>query len=73
MGDKGRIRGRILALSGLVPWLVSLPAQAEPRDFGPFDVVGAGKLAETWITLLPLATGWTDATAQERWTVKRPA
>jgi hypothetical protein len=31
-----------LALSGLVPWLVSLPARAEPRDFGPFDVVGAG-------------------------------
>ena len=31
-----------------------------------------GKLAETWITLLPLATAWTDAAAQERWTVKRP-
>jgi len=42
MGDKGRIRRRILALSGLVPWLVSLPARAEPHDFGPFDVVGAG-------------------------------
>lgn len=42
MGDIDRIRRRILALSGLVPWLVSLPARAEPRDFGPFDVVGAG-------------------------------
>lgn len=42
MGDAGRIRRRILVLSGLVPWLVSLPARAEPRDFGPFDVVGAG-------------------------------
>jgi hypothetical protein len=42
MGEKGRIRRRLLALSGLVPWLVSLPARAEPRDFGPFDVVGAG-------------------------------
>lgn len=42
MGDKGGIRRRILALSGLVPWLVSLPARAEPRDFGLFDVVGAG-------------------------------
>lgn len=42
MGDKGRVRRRILALSGLVPWLVALPARAEPRDFGPFDVVGAG-------------------------------
>lgn len=42
MGHKGGIRRRILTLSGLVPWLVSLPARAEPRDFGPFDVVGAG-------------------------------
>lgn len=42
MGDKGRLRLRILALSGLVPWLVSLPVQAEPREYGPFDVVGAG-------------------------------
>lgn len=42
MGDEGKVRRRILALSGLVPWLVSLPAWAEPRDFGPFDVVGAG-------------------------------
>ena len=31
-----------MALSGLVPWLVSLPARAEPEDFGPFDVVGVG-------------------------------
>lgn len=42
MGDGGKIRRRIVALSGLVPLLVSLPAQAEPRDYGPFDVVGAG-------------------------------
>ena len=42
MGDKGRIRERIVALSALVPWLVSLPAGAEPQEFGPFDVVGAG-------------------------------
>lgn len=42
MGDQGRIRRRILALSGLVPCLVSLPARAEPREFGPFDVIGAG-------------------------------
>ncbi len=34
--------------------------------------IEGGKLAETWVTLLPLATAWTDATAQERWTVKRP-
>jgi hypothetical protein len=42
MGDKGRIRRRILVLAGLVPGLVSLTARAEPRDYGPFDVVGAG-------------------------------
>jgi hypothetical protein len=42
MGYKGRIRRRIVALSALVPWLVSLPAGAEPEEFGPFDVVGAG-------------------------------
>jgi hypothetical protein len=39
---RGSIRRRILALAGVVPFLVSAPAQAEPRDIGPFDVVGAG-------------------------------
>jgi hypothetical protein len=42
MGDKGRIRRRLLALSGLVPWLVSFPAQAAGPEWGPFDVVGVG-------------------------------
>lgn len=42
MGNKGRIRRRIVALAGLVPGLVSLTARAQPRDYGPFDVVGAG-------------------------------
>lgn len=43
VGDgRGGIRRRILALAGVVPFLVSAPAQAEPRDFGPFDVVGGG-------------------------------
>jgi hypothetical protein len=31
-----------------------------------------GKLAETWITLLPLGSAWTDAVAQERWTSPPP-
>jgi hypothetical protein len=31
-----------------------------------------GKLAETWVTLLPLGTAWTDAVAQERWTSPPP-
>ena len=35
--------------------------------------IEGGKLAETWIALLPLDSTWPDATAQERWTVKRPA
>lgn len=42
MGDKGRIRRRLLALSGLVPWLVSFPAQAAGPEWRPFDVVGVG-------------------------------
>jgi hypothetical protein len=33
--------------------------------------VEGGMLAETWITLLPLGTVWTDAIAQVRWTSKR--
>lgn len=39
---KRSVRGRLVALSGLVPWLVSLPARAELPEWGPFDVVGAG-------------------------------
>ena len=36
--------------------------------------IEGGKLAETWITLLPLGSAWTDAVAQERWTIplRRP-
>ncbi len=32
-----------------------------------------GKLAETWVTLLPLDSAWSDSVAQERWTSPRPA
>jgi hypothetical protein len=32
----------------------------------------AGKLAETWLTLLPLGSAWTDAIAQEHWTSPPP-
>jgi hypothetical protein len=31
-----------------------------------------GKLAETWLTLLPLGTAWPDAAAQEHWTSPPP-
>jgi len=36
--------------------------------------IEGGKLAETWITLLPIGSAWTDAVAQERWTIplRRP-
>ena len=49
------------------------PATGERRSRAGMQSyrIEGGKLAETWITLLPLATAWTDATAQERWTVKR--
>ncbi len=30
-----------------------------------------GKLAETWLQFQPLGSAWTDAVAQERWTIKR--
>jgi hypothetical protein len=31
-----------------------------------------GKLVETWISLMPLGSGWTDAEAQETWTSPPP-
>jgi hypothetical protein len=31
-----------------------------------------GKLAETWVTLQPLGSAWTDAVAQETWTSPSP-
>ena len=30
--------------------------------------IANGKLAETWLTLLPLGSAWPDAVAQEHWT-----
>jgi hypothetical protein len=51
------------------------PATGERRSRAGIQSyrIEGGKLAETWIALLPLDTTWPDATAQERWTVKRPA
>ncbi len=31
-----------------------------------------GKLAETWMSMLPLGSTWSDAVAQERWTSPPP-
>lgn len=38
----GKFARRLTWLAALVPWLVSAPAAAQTRDFGPFDVVGGG-------------------------------
>ena len=35
--------------------------------------IEAGKLAETWLTLLPLGTEWPDEVAQETWTSTPPS
>jgi hypothetical protein len=34
--------------------------------------IEGGKLAETWISLQPLGSAWTDAIAQEHWTSPPP-
>ena len=49
------------------------PKTGEPRSRAGMQSyrIEGGKLAETWITLLPLGTAWTDA-AQERWTSPPP-
>jgi SnoaL-like domain len=51
------------------------PKTDEPRSRAGMQSyrIEGGKLAETWITLRPLGTAWTDAVAQEHWTSKRAA
>jgi hypothetical protein len=34
--------------------------------------IEGGKLAETWLTLQPIGSAWSDAVAQERWTSPPP-
>ncbi len=34
--------------------------------------IEAGKLAETWLMLLPPGTEWPETVGQEHWTSKRP-
>jgi hypothetical protein len=50
------------------------PQTGEPRSRAGMQSyrIEAGKLAETWITLLPLGSAWTDAVAQEHWTSPSP-
>jgi hypothetical protein len=33
--------------------------------------IESGKLAETWLSVLPVGSAWPDHGAQDRWTVKR--
>jgi SnoaL-like domain len=49
------------------------PSNGEPRSRAGMQSyrIEGGKLAETWITLLPLGSAWTDV-AQERWTSPPP-
>ena len=49
------------------------PRNGEPRSRAGMQSyrIEGGKLAETWITLLPLGSAWTDV-AQERWTSPPP-
>jgi SnoaL-like domain len=50
------------------------PKTGEPRSRAGMQSyrIEAGKLAETWLVLLPLGSAWTDAVAQEHWTSPPP-
>jgi SnoaL-like domain len=50
------------------------PKTGEPRSRAGMQSyrIEAGKLTETWVTLLPLGSSWNDAVAQEHWTSPRP-
>jgi hypothetical protein len=50
------------------------PASDEPRSRAGFQSyrVEDGKLAETWVMLLPLGSAWSDAAAQAHWTSPPP-
>ncbi len=50
------------------------PRTGEPRSRAGMQSyrIEDGRLAETWIALQPLGSGWTDAIAQERWTSPPP-
>jgi hypothetical protein len=50
------------------------PKTGEPRSRAGMQSyrIEAGKLAETWLILLPLGSAWTDAVAQEHWTSPPP-
>jgi len=49
-------------------------ASGEPRSRAGFQSyrVEGGKLAETWVMLLPLGSAWNDVAAQPHWTSPPP-
>ncbi|MDF1793301.1 MAG: nuclear transport factor 2 family protein [Thalassobaculaceae bacterium] len=50
------------------------PETDEPRSRSGMQSyrTEGGKLAETWLALLPMGSAWTDTVAQERWTSLSP-
>jgi predicted SnoaL-like aldol condensation-catalyzing enzyme len=50
------------------------PETGEPRSRAGMQSyrIESGKLAETWLSLQPLGSAWTDAAAQEHWTSPPP-
>ena len=50
------------------------PSSGEPRSRAGFQSyrVESGKLAETWVMLLPLGSAWNDSAAQQHWTSPPP-
>lgn len=50
------------------------PKTGEPRSRAGTQTyrIEAGKLAETWLSMQPLGSAWTDAVAQEHWTNPPP-
>ena len=50
------------------------PKTGEPRSRAGMQSyrTESGKLAETWLILLPLGSAWSDPAAQERWTSPPP-
>lgn len=49
------------------------PTTGEPRSRAGMQSYRTedGKLVETWLSLQPMGSVWSDAVAQERWTSKR--
>ena len=49
-------------------WSDAATGETQTRAGMQLYRVEAGKLAETWLTLLPLGSSWPDVNAQKHWT-----